>query len=232
MKPSSAPFAMAAGILLATFRLPPRLPRSRLRNSPRRSISASRPRKSPSRPEFPRADRHHDLRRARLQCRPYLLAIGAYDIVVTLEGPMDKVTVRRKEKSSALINRESMSFLRAPESYSISSTRLVDSIAAPIELYARNVGVNHLKLVPRRRRQRHGARIPRCLPAAQESQNLYQTKSGGVTFVSNSLFQARSRSRPTFRTASIVVHAYLFKHGEFVMDKTLTLCGSRPVSNS
>lgn len=155
----------------------------------------------------------------------YLLAIGAYDIVVTLEGPVDQVSVRRKENVFGLwINRASMSFLRAPQSYSIASTRTVDSIAPAMELYARNIGLTHLKLVPGGQESSPDAREFRtAFLRLKQSENLYQTNSGGVTFVSASLFRASIHLPAEIPNGEHTVRAYLFKAGEFIAQKELTL---------
>ncbi len=155
----------------------------------------------------------------------FLLAIGAYDIVVTLEGPIDKVTVRKKENTFGLwINRSSMSFLRAPESYSIASTRTVDSIALPIELYARNVGLTHLKLVPDGQETSDYVREFRdAFLRLKKKGDLYQSNAGGVSFVSASLFQASISLPAEVPNGEHTVHAYLFKSGEFIMEKELRL---------
>lgn len=155
----------------------------------------------------------------------FLLAIGAYDIVVTLEGPIDEVTVRKKENTFGLwINKSSMSFLRAPESYSIASTRTIDSIALPIELYERNVGLQHLKLVPAWQADSDYVREFRdAFMRLKQSSGLYQANPGGVSFVSSSLFQASIRLPAEIPNGAHTVNAYLFKSGEFVMKKTLNL---------
>jgi uncharacterized protein (TIGR02186 family) len=45
------------------------------------------------------------------------LAIGQYDVVVTLEGPKDYATVRRKERVLGIwMNTQSMTFEQVPES--------------------------------------------------------------------------------------------------------------------
>ena len=59
---------------------------------------------------------------------PSLLAQSKYDIVVALEGPKDNNTVRVKERIFGIwVNRRSMTFELVPESYSLSSTRDVET---------------------------------------------------------------------------------------------------------
>lgn len=156
---------------------------------------------------------------------PYLLAIGAYDIVVTLEGPLDTVTVRKKDNVFGLwINRDSMRFLRAPESYSIASTRVVEQIAPPIELYARDIGIKHLKLIPGSQEESATVREFRdAYLRLRDETGLYEDNPGGVSFVSASLFQATIKIPAEIPNGEHTVRAYLFKSGEFVAEKELTL---------
>ncbi|HEX2147577.1 MAG TPA: TIGR02186 family protein, partial [Pseudorhizobium sp.] len=56
------------------------------------------------------------------------LAIGQYDVIVTLEGPRNYATVRKKERVLGIwMNTESMTFEQVPESYSLASTREIDA---------------------------------------------------------------------------------------------------------
>ena len=76
-----------------------------------------------------------------------LLAIGQYDIVVTLEGPSDYMTVRKKERVAGIwINTSAITFTPLPESYSMASTRNISDVASPGTLRAMGLGVDHLSL--------------------------------------------------------------------------------------
>ena len=76
-----------------------------------------------------------------------LLAIGQYDIVVTLEGPNDYSTVRKKSRVGGIwINTSAITFAPLPESYSMASTRNIDNIATAGTLKAMGLGVEHLPL--------------------------------------------------------------------------------------
>lgn len=76
-----------------------------------------------------------------------LLAIGQYDIVVTLEGPSDYMTVRKKQRVAGIwINTSAITFTPLPESYSMASTRNINDVASPGTLRAMGLGVDHLSL--------------------------------------------------------------------------------------
>lgn len=78
-----------------------------------------------------------------------LLAQGKYNIVVALEGPKENTTVRKKERVFGIwINTNSMTFEKVPESYSLSSTRDIDTIAPPGDMNNMGIGVDHMPLTP------------------------------------------------------------------------------------
>ena len=155
-----------------------------------------------------------------------LMAIGQYDIVVALEGPKDNTTVRKKERLFGIwVNRRAMTFEMVPESYSISSTRAVDTIAVEQELNERGVGLNHIPLravgfvgnaanlgefrdAYRRLKQTHG---------------LYERDPSGVRFVSPTLFRATLRLPANIPNGVHTVRAFLFKSGVFVGEQQLPL---------
>ena len=157
---------------------------------------------------------------------PFLQAIGQYDIVVTLEGPKTDVILRKKERVAGIwINRQSMTFDSVPESYSLASTRVIDAITSPLELSNVSIGISDIRLAPtnyigslndlgnfrdafRRLKQAHG---------------LFQSNEGGIRFVSPSLFRATLRLPANVPNGVHTVHAYLFKSGQFVMEKKLPL---------
>ena len=155
-----------------------------------------------------------------------LLAIGQYDIIVTLEGPRTEATVRRKERFFGIwVNRQSMTFERTPESYSLASTRLVDDIAPASTLNSLGLGIDHLALSPTGYFS-GGANIGNFRNAYRrlmQAHGLYQDQSNGVRFVSSNLFRATLRLPANIPNGVHVVRAYLFKSGQFVTQKDLPL---------
>ncbi|MBP1851375.1 TIGR02186 family protein [Rhizobium halophytocola] len=155
-----------------------------------------------------------------------LLAIGQYDVIVTLEGPREDATVRRKERLFGIwVNRRSMTFEAPPESYSLASTRLVSDIASPDLLNSVGVGIPHIPLTP------IGYFAPdtnmtsfrdayRRLSVAS---GLYQAENNGVRFVSSNLFKATLKLPANIPNGVHMVHAYLFKSGSFIAQKELPL---------
>lgn len=155
-----------------------------------------------------------------------LLAIGQYDIVVTLEGPRENMTVRRKERLFGIwINRQSLNFDHVPISYSLASTRAVGTIAPAHDLTRLGIGAEYLSLNPVGYLS-GPARIGEfqdAFLALQQASGLYQPVNAGVRFVSNNLFRATLKLPANIPDGVHVVHAYLFKSGTFLTEKQLRL---------
>jgi uncharacterized protein (TIGR02186 family) len=157
---------------------------------------------------------------------PYLLAIGAYDIVVSLEGPRDFVTVRKKDRVMGVwINRHAVTFERMPESLSMASTKVIADIAAPLELYTHNVGLPAVKVVPSTfsGRAEEIVEYRDAFLALKEKARLYQTNPGGVSFVSSSLFQANIHIPADIPNGTHTIRAVVFKSGQYIAEKELKL---------
>lgn len=155
-----------------------------------------------------------------------LLAQGKYNIVVALEGPKESSTVRKKERIFGIwINTKSMTFELVPESYSLSSTRDIDTIAPPEQMNNMGIGVNHMPLTPVGYIG-DGSRVGEFRDAfrrLREATGVYQRDPGGVQFISSSLFKASVRLPADVPNGVHVVRAYLFRDGTFVAAKALPL---------
>ncbi|ANK71309.1 hypothetical protein FA04_00865 [Ensifer adhaerens] len=155
-----------------------------------------------------------------------LLAQGRYNIVVSLEGPKDNATVRKKERVFGIwVNTSSMTFELVPESYSLSSTRDIETIAPPGEMGNMGIGVDHMRLVPL------GfvgdgsdlGEFRNAFRRIRETSGVYERDPGGVQFISSSLFKASVRLPANVPNGVHVVRAYLFRDGVFVAAKALPL---------
>ncbi|HXV32309.1 MAG TPA: TIGR02186 family protein [Sinorhizobium sp.] len=155
-----------------------------------------------------------------------LLTQGKYNIIVTLEGPKDNATVRKKERVFGIwVNTQSMTFELVPESYSLSSTRDIETIAPPRDVANMGIGVNHMRLVP------IGfigdgsnlGEFRNAFRRIREESGVFQRDPGGVQFISSSLFKASVRLPANVPNGVHVVRAYLFRDGIFVAAKALPL---------
>lgn len=155
-----------------------------------------------------------------------LNSIGQYDIVVTLEGPKDTTTVRRKERVFGIwMNRHSVTFKEAPASYSLSSTRKIEGEPGVPPLEAPGVGIDHIDLTPTDflRGGEFLEEFRSALRRLKLESGLYVPDPGGVKFISSTLFQANLKLPANIPNGTHMVHAALFKSGKFVMEKTLPL---------
>lgn len=154
------------------------------------------------------------------------LAIGQYDVIVTLEGPRDYATVRKKERVAGIwINTESMTFEQVPESYSMASTRDIEAIDEAPSLNSIGVGINHLALNPTGY-VGNAVNLSEFRDAYRRlklSSGLYQRDTSGVRFVSSSLFRATLRLPANVPDGVHTVNAYLFKSGELIHERELPL---------
>ncbi|WP_046119915.1 TIGR02186 family protein [Ensifer aridi] len=155
-----------------------------------------------------------------------LLAQGKYNIIVALEGPKDNATVRKKERVFGIwVNTNSMTFELVPESYSLSSTRDIATIAPPRDIANMGIGIDHIRLVPLGFFG-DGSTIGEFRNAfrrIRETSGVFQRDPGGVQFISSSLFKASVRLPANVPNGVHVVRAYLFRDGVFVAAKALPL---------
>lgn len=154
------------------------------------------------------------------------LAIGQYDVIVTLEGPRDYATVRKKDRVLGIwMNTESMTFEQVPESYSLASTREIDAIDEEPSLNSIGVGINHLALTPTGYLGNavNLSEFQEAYRRLKLANGLYQRDTSGVRFVSSSLFRASLRLPANIPDGVHTVHAYLFKGGELIYERELPL---------
>lgn len=157
---------------------------------------------------------------------PMTIALGQYDVVVTLEGPKLEATVRKKQRMFGIwVNRYSVDFLPIPTSYSLSSTRPIDLITTQQELRRMAIGIDNLRLPPT---SAIGGNVDveefrKALLRIKQQDDLYRSDNQGVQFVSTTLFKASIRLPASIPVGTHTVHGYLFKNGDFIAEKTLPL---------
>jgi uncharacterized protein (TIGR02186 family) len=157
---------------------------------------------------------------------PYLLDLGEYDIVVALVGPRRETTVWRKERFFGIwVNRRSMEFEPLAVSYSLSSTRPVDLITDNIVLDRYEIGTENIRLVPTGAigDGSNVAEFRDALRRLKRINGLYERDPHGVDFVSSSLFRASIRLPANVPLGEHTIRAYLFKSGQFVMQREAPL---------
>jgi len=153
-----------------------------------------------------------------------LLAIGQYDVVVTLEGPLDYATVRKKSRVLGIwVNTESMTFEQVPASYSVAATRQIDDILTVDG--GLPIGTDHMRLSPTGYIGNAGnlTEFRDAYRRLKLAGGLYQHDFGGVRFVSSSLFRASLRLPANVPDGVHMVRAYLFKSGTLLAERELPL---------
>ena len=156
----------------------------------------------------------------------YLQQIGQYDIIVTLEGPRVDTTIRRKERVFGIwINTEQITFSAVPQSYSMTSTRVIKDITPQQELNSLNIGIEHIRLFAANYFGDINALddFRQAFRRQMVDSGLYQLNPGGIRFVSPSLFRATLKLPADVPNGVHMVRAYLFKSGEFLMETKLPL---------
>lgn len=157
---------------------------------------------------------------------PYLLDLGEYDVVVALVGPRRETVVWRKERVLGIwINRRSMEFEPVAASYSLSSTRPVDLITGDVVLNRFEIGPENIRLEPTGAigDGSNIAEFREALRRLKETNGLFELDQHGVDFVSSSLFRASIRLPANVPLGEHTIRAYLFKSGEFIMERDVPL---------
>ncbi len=157
---------------------------------------------------------------------PLLQAIGQYDIVVTLSGPPENATVHKKTHVFGIwINTQSMRFLNVPTSFSMASTRAEDTSLTPLRIGDIEANIENINL---RKIRFTGSTIDvvsfrDAFRRQKINTGLYQERPGSIRFVSSNLFRATLRLPADVPNGVHTLHAYLFKSGEFVTERSLRL---------
>ncbi len=153
-----------------------------------------------------------------------LLRQGRYDIVVILEGPRRDIVVREKERTLGLwINRAAERFDAVPSSYSLVSTRPLRDIAPAVTLRQLDIGVENLEFdAPGLRtvRPERKAEFSEAVKRLGEQGGLYTQTTGGIDFVSATLFRANLQLPADLPVGRHVARAILFaRASSFAKDR-------------
>jgi uncharacterized protein (TIGR02186 family) len=144
---------------------------------------------------------------------------GKYDLVISLEGPNDISTVRRKENKFGIwVNGLSEQFSDVPSSYTMAATRPVKEISSAENLKILEVGLDHLNLVPLGNDlSAEQVKLFRdSLVRLKINKGLYLVDIGGIEFLTPTLFKATLAVPANVPIGRHLAHAYLFDEGKFV----------------
>lgn len=150
------------------------------------------------------------------------------DIVVTVSGPRESITVRRKERVAGIwMNTRSMQFNSAPNFYAVAATRPLDEIA-PLEVLERQqIGASHLRL---RAAAESGKLLPgdentfrTALIRRKQAQGLYASEPGQITTIAGKLFRTQIHFPANLATGTYTAVVYLIRGGRVVHAQTTPL---------
>lgn len=150
------------------------------------------------------------------------------DIVVTVTGPKETVTVRRKNRVAGIwMNTNSIEFAGAPNFYAVASSRPLDEIAPPEVLARQEIGADHLRLKAadgyESRAREEVAEFRKALIRRKRAQGLYAQTPGDVTVIASKLFRTQVHFPATLATGIYTAVVYLIRDGRVVHAQTTPL---------
>ncbi len=145
----------------------------------------------------------------------------AFDIAVTLRGPVKPITVWKKDRRAGLwVNSQSLTFLGVPNYYAVLSTKPLAQIASPEERKAHEIGLDALTLLVK------GDGDPKAQPAAprefqdalirlKKSAGLYVEESeSAIEFFGTRLFRATVYLPPSAGAGLYRAKFYVLQNGK------------------
>lgn len=149
-----------------------------------------------------------------------------YDIIVTLTGPLEPVTVRRKERVLGIwVNGSSQLFVSVPSFYATASTRPLEMLTNREQLALLQIGPRNLDFPPR------GLVLPAAereafsvsLARLKLTEGLFARVDGSVSMLSPTLFRANFQVPANVPIGTHTAQAYLFRDGNYLNSATASL---------
>ncbi|WP_420405678.1 TIGR02186 family protein [Nisaea sp.] len=149
------------------------------------------------------------------------------DIVVTVTGPKETVTVRRKDRVAGIwMNTRSMQFTGAPNFYAVASNRPLEEIAPPEVLARQEIGADNLRLKTvegETGAREEVAEFRNALIRRKRAQGLYAQTPGDITVIASKLFRTQVHFPATLATGIYTAVVYLIRDGRVVHAQTTPL---------
>lgn len=141
-----------------------------------------------------------------------------YDIVVVLEGPVQSIVLREKQKIAGIwINVDSVEFRSAPSYFAVASSRPIERIVDDKTAAIYELGLKWLQLSPIGvidPVEQH--RFAAGLVDLMRRQGLYREDEGGVTISGQVLYQARIRLPSSVQTGTYTAETFAIRGGKVV----------------
>lgn len=144
---------------------------------------------------------------------------GELQVIITVSGPSEPVTVRRKDKKLGIwVNSESALIDNAPSFYAISSTRpLQDSLADSEDLLLKVSIPRAIASIGTQITTGHAQEFTDALMRIRTENGLYSVREGAVEFMSDTLFRT-SIDLPSNLTAGEYTARILITRNKAVVD--------------
>ena len=120
---------------------------------------------------------------------------GGYDIVVTITGPRETTTIRRKRRVLGIwVNTESRTFVEVPSFLAVRSNRPIAEIADPELLRRNQIGLDYIVLPQQIGNDvadvRHDDPFRMAFLRLQRERGHYRERDNAVTFLTPTVFRA------------------------------------------
>ncbi|WP_231467024.1 TIGR02186 family protein [Novosphingobium sp. CECT 9465] len=141
-----------------------------------------------------------------------------YDIVVVLEGPVQSIVLREKQKIAGMwINADSMEFRSAPSYFAVASSRPIakivdDKTAAIYELGLKWLQLSPIGVIEPAEQQRFSAGLVDLM----RRQGLYREDQGAVKISGQVLYQARIGLPSSVQTGTYTAETFAIRDGKVV----------------
>jgi uncharacterized protein (TIGR02186 family) len=148
---------------------------------------------------------------------------GEGDIVVAVRGPSREVAVRRKGNVLGMwLTVHEIRFRDVPTFYHVASTRPLESFAPEVLRDRHGIGIESLKF-----ETMSGRTAPRvfrdALIRVKQSDELFPTQIGKVTFLGDRLFRTRVFFPSNVPTGTYFVETFLIREGQVIGAQTTPL---------
>lgn len=141
-----------------------------------------------------------------------------YDIVVVLEGPVQSIRLREKQKVAGIwLNADSAEFRSAPSFFAVASSRPIKDIVDDKTAAIYELGLDWLQLSPIGTIDpKQQARFSAGLVDLMRRQKLYQQDEGGVKISGQVLYQARISLPSSVQTGTYTAETFAVRKGKVV----------------
>lgn len=153
---------------------------------------------------------------------------GKLDVIITLEGPLQAITVRRKSRVAGIwVNTDSVDIDRAPSFYAVATTRPLDQVLSATEDLRHSISIN-------RAIRSVGATVTdspdftQALIRIRERRGTYLIEDGAAEIAQDTLFRAQFELPANLVEGNYRTRIFLTRGGK-VVDQLETVIDVRKV---